>query len=102
MTDLAPVETTNFSPIGDPVIPWSRVREALMAPSPPDHPGGYFPSYIATIRPDGRVAETRVLQSIPPLDDAVTGALGRWIFARQATLGAGAPLTLMLAVEFRL
>jgi TonB family protein len=55
-----------------------------------------------TIRPDGRVADTQILQSIPSLDAAVTGALGRWVFARPASLGDGASLTLMLAVEFRL
>jgi hypothetical protein len=60
MTDLDPVETTNFSPIGEPEIPWSRVREQLMAPSPPDQPGGYFPSYLVTVRPDGRPHATGV------------------------------------------
>jgi hypothetical protein len=55
-----------------------------------------------TIRPDGRVADTRVIQSIPSLDAAVTGAIGRWVFARNASLGEGTSLTLMLAVEFRL
>ena len=54
MTDLAPVETTNLGRADDPVIAWSRVRDLLTAPSPPDHPGGYFPSYLSTVRPGGR------------------------------------------------
>src|SRR5215207_4471831 len=53
MTDLAPVETTNLGHAEDTVIAWSRVRDVLTAPSPPDHPGGYFPSYLGTVRPDG-------------------------------------------------
>ncbi len=67
MVDQAPVETTNLgpgsnwdTPADDPAIPWSRVRDALAAPSPPDHPGGYFPSYLATVRPDGRPHATAV------------------------------------------
>jgi hypothetical protein len=67
MTELAPVETTNLgpgsnwdTPTEDAVIAWSRVRDALAAPSPPDHPGGYFPSYLGTVRPDGRPHATGV------------------------------------------
>src|SRR5687768_197598 len=60
MTDRAPMETTNLGRAEDPAIPWSRVREALMAPSPPDHPGGYFPSYLGTVRPDGRPHATGI------------------------------------------
>ena len=60
MTDLAPVETTNFGHADTPALAWSRVRDALTAPSPPDHPGGYFPSYFATVRPDGRPHATAV------------------------------------------
>lgn len=60
MTDLTPVETTNLDPGADTAIDWSRVREQLTAPSPPDHPGGYFPSYLVTVRPDGRPHATAV------------------------------------------
>jgi hypothetical protein len=60
MTDLAPVETTNLGPAEDTAIAWSRPRDLLAAPSPPDHPGGYFPSYLGTVRPDGRPHATGV------------------------------------------
>ena len=60
MTDLAPVETTNLGPAEDTAIAWSRPRDLLTAPSPPDHPGGYFPSYLGTVRPDGRPHATAV------------------------------------------
>jgi hypothetical protein len=60
MTDLAPVETTNLGGAEDPPIAWGRVRDVLTAPSPPDHPGGYFPSYLGTVRPDGRPHATGV------------------------------------------
>lgn len=60
MTDLAPVEALNLANESDNVIPWSRVREQFTAPSPPDRPGGYFPSYVITVRPDGRPHATGV------------------------------------------
>ncbi len=60
MTDLAPVETTNFGHLEKSAIAWSRVRDVLTAPSPPDTPGGHIPSYLGTVRPDGRPHATRV------------------------------------------
>jgi hypothetical protein len=54
MTDQAPVETTNLRPGEETAIEWSRVRDQLAAPPPPDTPGGHFPSYLGTVRPDGR------------------------------------------------
>ena len=60
MPDLMPVETTNLGRAEDPVIAWSRVRDLLTAPSPPDHPGGYFPTYLSTVRPDGRPHATGI------------------------------------------
>jgi len=60
MSDLAPIETTSLSPAEDTALAWSRPRELLAAPSPPDSPGGYFPSYLVTVRPDGRPHATGV------------------------------------------
>jgi len=63
MTDIAPVETTNIGRAehaDDSPIAWSRVRDQLTAPSPPDHPGGYFPSYLGSVRPEGRPHATAV------------------------------------------
>jgi hypothetical protein len=54
VTNQAPTETTNLASDEKTAIPWSRVRDVLTAPSPPDQPGGYFPSYLGTVRPDGR------------------------------------------------
>jgi len=56
MTDLAPTEATNLRPADadQPGIAWSLVRDQLAAHPPPDTPGGHIPSYLATVRPDGR------------------------------------------------
>ena len=48
--DLEPKEMTTLDEGDTRVITWSRVRELLTAPSPPDEPGGYFPSYLSTVR----------------------------------------------------
>jgi hypothetical protein len=54
MTDKAPIEATNLRSDGQPTIDWNLVRDRLAAPPPPDTPGGHFPSFITTVRPDGR------------------------------------------------
>lgn len=54
MTDQAPTETRNLRPTDQTAIEWSWVRDQLAAPPPPDTPGGHIPSYLGTVRPDGR------------------------------------------------
>ncbi len=58
--DLAPVETINLGRAEDAAMAWSRLRDMLAAPTPPDHPGGYFPSYLSTVGPDGRPHATGI------------------------------------------
>ena len=60
MTDQAPVETTNLGPAELTAMAWSRPRDLLAAPPPPDTPGGHYPSYLGTVRPDGRPHATGV------------------------------------------
>src|SRR5918996_4879215 len=60
MTDQAPIETTNLRPGEQTTIAWSRVRDQLAAPPPPDTPGGHLSSVLATVRPDGRPHATGV------------------------------------------
>ncbi|CAA9545984.1 MAG: Pyridoxamine 5'-phosphate oxidase [uncultured Thermomicrobiales bacterium] len=60
MTDHAPVETTNLGPAELTAMEWSLPRDLLAAPPPPDTPGGHHPSYLVTVRPNGRPHATRV------------------------------------------
>ncbi|HLL49779.1 MAG TPA: pyridoxamine 5'-phosphate oxidase family protein [Thermomicrobiales bacterium] len=60
MTDHTPVDTTFLGLADQPAMEWSRPRELLAAPPPPDTPGGHFSSYLVTVRPDGRPHATRV------------------------------------------
>ena len=52
--DLEPQDVKTLDPGDTRVITWSRIRDLMTAPSPPDEPGGYFPSYLSTVRPNGR------------------------------------------------
>lgn len=60
MTDQAPIETTNLGSAEQTAMEWSQVRDVLAAPPPPDTPGGHFPSFLGTVRPDGRPHATGV------------------------------------------
>lgn len=60
MTDRAPVETTNLRPTDRDAMEWNVPRDLLAAPPPPDTPGGHFPSYLVTVRPDGRPHATGI------------------------------------------
>ena len=42
------------------ILDWNAIRAQLTAPAPPDAPGGHFPSYLGTVRPDGRPHAARV------------------------------------------
>src|SRR5918997_3515317 len=54
MADCTPIETTNLGPAEQTTMDWSRPRALLAAPPPPDTPGGHLPSYLGTVRQDGR------------------------------------------------
>src|SRR5918997_2456121 len=60
MADCTPIETTNLGPAEQTTMDWSRPRALLAAPPPPDTPGGHLPSYLGTVRPDGRPHATGV------------------------------------------
>lgn len=58
--DLEPQDISTLDAGDTRRIAWSRVRDLLAAPSPPNEPGGYFPSYLSTVRPDGRPHTTGI------------------------------------------
>jgi hypothetical protein len=60
MTDHAPVKTKFLGSAEQPAMEWSRPHDLLAAPPPPNTPGGHHPSYLGTVRPDGRPHATRV------------------------------------------
>jgi len=54
MTERDPIETKNLDRYGYDALPWSRPHDLLATPPQPKMPGGDHPSYLGTIRPDGR------------------------------------------------
>ena len=55
-----------------------------------------------TIGPDGAVQETRILRSIPLLDDAAVSAVREWQFAPTLLNGAPTPIIMTVTVNFTL
>ena len=56
----------------------------------------------ARIEPDGTVSRTRVLRSIPMLDDAAKEAVGQWTFTPTLLNGQAIPLVMTVTVNFTL
>ena len=56
----------------------------------------------ATIGPDGRVAEAKVLRSIPLLDAAALDAVRQWQFTPTLLNGQAVPVIMTVTVNFTL
>ena len=56
----------------------------------------------ATIGPDGHVTDTRVLRSIPLLDDAAVAAVKQWEFTPTLLNGAPTPVVMTVTIQFSL
>ena len=56
----------------------------------------------AVIGVDGRVAEMRVTQSVPFLDQAARDAVSQWVFTPTRLNGEPVPVVMTVTVEFRL
>ena len=56
----------------------------------------------ARIEADGTVSRTRVLRSIPMLDDAAQEAVNQWQFTPTLLNGAPIPLVMTVTVNFTL
>ena len=56
----------------------------------------------ATIGPDGRVSDARVLRSIPLLDQAALDAVRQWVFTPTLLNGVPVPVIMTVTVNFTL
>ena len=56
----------------------------------------------ATIDPDGKVADTRVLRSIPLLDQAALDAVRKWEYEPTLLNGVAVPVIMTVTVNFTL
>lgn len=55
----------------------------------------------AIVGPDGRVADARVLKSVPLLDQAALDAVKQWEYAPTRVKGVAVPVIINVAVNFR-
>lgn len=56
----------------------------------------------ATIGPDGKVQDTRVLRSIPLLDQAAIDAVSQWEYSPTLLNGQPVPIIMTVTVQFTL
>jgi len=55
----------------------------------------------ATIGPDGKVADARVVKSVPLLDQAALDAVTQWEYAPTRVRGVAVPVTITVAINFQ-
>jgi protein TonB len=56
----------------------------------------------ATIGPSGKVADAKVLRSIPLLDNAALDAVRQWVFTPTLLNGVPVPVIMTVTVQFTL
>jgi protein TonB len=54
-----------------------------------------------TIGPDGKVADARVLKSVPVLDQAALDAVRQWEYAPTRVKGVAVPVIVNVAIDFQ-
>jgi protein TonB len=91
-----------------------RVGGAVLQPRKIKHVAPEYPAVAQSARvqgvvivevviaPDGRVADTRVLRSIPLLDQAAVDAVGQWEFEPTFLNGSPVPVVMTATVSFSL
>jgi TonB family protein len=84
----APRKLTHVDPIYPPIAQSARVQGVVILE--------------VLIAPDGKVAETHVLRSIPLLDQAATDSVRQWVFEPTHLNGAPVPVMMTVTVNFSL
>ena len=83
-----PTKTRDVKPIYPPIAQSARVQGVVIIE--------------ATIGPDGRVKEAKVLRSIPLLDQAALDAVKQWQFTPTLLNGVPVPVIMTVTVNFTL
>ena len=83
-----PTKTKDAKPIYPPIAQSARVQGVVIIE--------------ATIGPDGRVKDAKVLRSIPLLDQAALDAVKQWQFTPTLLNGVPVPVIMTVTVNFTL
>jgi protein TonB len=84
----APTKTKMVNPVYPPIAQSARVQGIVIIE--------------ATIGPNGRVQEAKVLRSIPLLDQAAMDAVKQWEFTPTLLNGVPVPVIMTVTVQFTL
>src|SRR4029077_15585283 len=84
----APVRVKNVNPVYPSIAQSARVQGVVIIE--------------ATIGPDGRVQDTKVLRSIPLLDAAAVEAVRQWTYTPTLLNGVPVPVIMTVTVNFTL
>jgi TonB family protein len=82
-----PTKTKNVLPVYPAVAKSARVGGTVLVE--------------ATIGPDGKVADARVVRSVPLLDQAALDAVRRWEYAPTRVRGVAVPVIITVAINFQ-
>ena len=82
-----PRKIKDARPVHPPIAVWAGVNGTVLVE--------------ATIDETGRVADRRILQSVPMLDQSAIDALGRWEFAPTTVNGEAVPVTIRVTVDYK-
>jgi protein TonB len=83
-----PVRVKNVNPTYPPIAQSARVQGVVIIE--------------ATIGVDGRVQDTKVLRSIPLLDQAAVDAVRQWVYTPTLLNGVPVPVIMTVTVNFTL
>jgi protein TonB len=84
----APAKVNNVAPVYPPVARQARVEGTVILE--------------ATISPQGRVTNAKVLRGIPLLDAAALAAVRQWVYSPTMLNGVPVPVVMTVTVNFRL
>jgi TonB family protein len=82
-----PTKTKNVPPVYPAVAKTARVGGTVIVE--------------ATIGPDGKVADARVVKSVPLLDQAALDAVRQWEYAPTRVRGVAVPVIITVAINFQ-
>jgi TonB family protein len=83
-----PTKTKNVLPVYPAVAKAARIGGTVLVE--------------ATIGPDGKVADARVVRSVPLLDQAALDAVRQWEYAPTRVRGVAVPVIITVAINFQL
>jgi protein TonB len=83
-----PTKVKNVNPVYPSIAQSARVQGVVIVE--------------ATIGPDGKVSDARVLRSIPLLDQAALDAVRQWVFTPTLLNGVPVPVIMTVTVNFTL